>query len=614
MSLDAFKASVPIADIVGRYVKLTKKGRDLWGCCPFHSEKTPSFHVVPDRSYYHCFGCGVHGNAIDFIMELEKLEFREAIERLSALTGITAPTPVRREANAIAPSLYEMNARASRWFVEQLMSAAGRQARLYLSRRGLHKDDIARFRIGYAPDGGQALRTAFKDEGVADDLLLQTGLIARSDRNNELYDRFRDRVMFPILDQNDRVRGFGGRALSSQTMAKYLNTAETEIFKKGQLLYGQNHAAKAARQHDALIVVEGYLDVIALVKSGLENAVAPLGTAMTEEQLALAWRYAETPLLCFDGDEAGIRAAGRVALKALPLLRPGRSIAFCLLPEGEDPDSLYRERGAEDLKAQLGDKCSLADLLWRQETSGFVGDTPEARAGLEQRFQALVATISDRTVKYQYQQEFRDRLRTLWQQRRERNSVHRRSGTSTISRSQQVMVEEAHGSSSRLAIGLRDPEWLSQAALLAPLLKNPWLLRHTVERLAEIELSDTELDALRQELIEWSGRTRDLDAEVLKAHLVQYGCARALDRLRKAGCVSKTMPDGDSELLASWMEAAGSYERRLRWRREVDELEQQTLSQGSTAVSAQLSDLLRWSEIEQDADNNVSGADTPGSS
>ena len=337
LSLEEFKARLPLAEIVGRHVKLTRRGREHVGLCPFHQEKTPSFNVVEDKGFYHCFGCGAHGTAIDFVMEVEGLDFGQALDRLAELTGLQPP---QRTAGAPAESgqrLHAANAAAAVWFQAQLRGNAGREALAYLERRGVDRATASTFEIGYAPNDGQSLRQALRSQGFADAELIAAGLIKEGE-DREPYAHFRNRLMFPIADERARLVGFGGRALG-EARAKYLNTPETEIFHKGELLYNLPRAKASARERRELVLAEGYMDVIALAQAGIPQAVAPLGTAVTERQLASLWRLAEAPIVRHDGDAAGLAAAMRAAERALPVMRGGQTLRFVVLPDGDDPDS-----------------------------------------------------------------------------------------------------------------------------------------------------------------------------------------------------------------------------------------------------------------------------------
>jgi DNA primase len=411
-TLDEFKSRLPLVDIVAKHVKLTRRAREWQGLCPFHKEKSPSFAVVEDKGFYHCFGCGAHGNAIDFIMQIEHLDFADALQRLEELTGIPAP---RREGPAeprVDPDLYAINQLAADWYVAQLDGGIGREARAYLATRGLRPALIETFGRGYAPGTGRALLEARQARGIPQGKLVEAGRVLGDEEGGRApMDRFRHRLLFPIKDERGRVVGFGGRALGD-AKPKYLNTGETALFKKGDLLYGLDLALPAARAQRRVVVVEGYMDVIALAQAGCGEAVAPLGTALAEAQLERRWRLADVPVLCFDGDNAGQKAAIRAAHRALPLLAPGHSLAFVTLPKGMDPDDLIRARGAAAMDSQLAETQPLVDRLWQHELGAGPLGTPEERAGLKRRLGELANSIGDASVRGEYLAEFRRRFDT----------------------------------------------------------------------------------------------------------------------------------------------------------------------------------------------------------
>ncbi len=370
ISLDEFKARLPLVEIVARRVRLTRRGHEHVGLCPFHGEKTPSFTVSESKGFYHCFGCQQHGNAIDFVMATEGLEFADAVARLAELTGL--PLPWRAASRGPAPdqTLLAANEVAARWFAGRLASPSGAAAAAYLTRRGVDQATTLRFGLGYAPAARSALKDALLAEGHAERQLIAAGLLVQPE-DGASYDRFRERVMFPIHDRRGRVVGFGGRALGD-ARAKYLNSPETPLFHKGEILYGLALAREAARAKGTVIVAEGYMDVIALAQAGLGHAVAPLGTAISEAQLSLLWQLADEPIVCLDGDDAGLRAASRLIERALPLLKPGKSLRFALLPAGQDPDSALRTWGRESLAARLDEALGAGGLscgAWRPGAS-----------------------------------------------------------------------------------------------------------------------------------------------------------------------------------------------------------------------------------------------------
>src|SRR5438270_2867695 len=420
--LDELRARVSLPDLVGRRVRLARKGREYGGLCPFHNEKTPSFYVVEDKGFFHCFGCGAHGDAIGFVMRADNLDFIEAVERLAGEAGIAVPqqTPQERERAQRQKTLLEALAAAADFYEAQLWSprnsVGGAAARDYLAARGLDEETIRRFRLGWASDDRQALRRALSAD-FPEALLHEAGLLRQPEGGGDPYDYFRGRVLFPIGDRAGRVIAFGGRTLRDD-QPKYLNSPDTPLFEKGRVLYAwaaarANLARDAGDGAPAVIVVEGYMDVIALHRAGFGSAVAPLGTALTEMQLHELWRLAPEPVLCFDGDTAGQRAALRALHRALPALQPGRSLRFATLPPGEDPDSLVRAAGSPAVAQILAAARPLSEVLWQSELAARPIDTPERRAELERRLMAEAALIADRSVQGEYRRFLRDRLFSL---------------------------------------------------------------------------------------------------------------------------------------------------------------------------------------------------------
>lgn len=413
--LDELRSRVGLVQVVQRRVKLQKAGREWKGCCPFHNEKTPSFYVNEDKQFYHCFGCGAHGDVIRFVVEQEGLRFPDAVRSLAAEAGLEVPeeTPEARERERVQAGLHDVMAEAARWFAGQLAGLSGANARRYVGERGLSPDTVERFGIGFAPDGNK-LKAALKSHG--EDKLLECGLIGRAEDRDETYDRFRGRLMFPIRDPRGRVVGFGGRALGDG-QPKYLNSPDTALFDKGRLLYNLDQAGPVARKSARLFVAEGYLDVIALSQAGIAEAVAPLGTALTEQQLQLLWRIVPEPVLCFDGDKAGLAAAGRAARRALPLLRPGCSLRILTLPLGQDPDDIIRQHGAEHFLKLAEGAEPLHEFLWRSVLESGDASTPERRAGLRQELRELANSIADVEIKALYHNAFRESFNAAFEWR-----------------------------------------------------------------------------------------------------------------------------------------------------------------------------------------------------
>lgn len=540
--LDEIRARLSLADVVGRKVKLTKKGREHSGLCPFHNEKTPSFTVSEDKGFYHCFGCGAHGDVIGFVMQTEGLNFPEAAERLAHEAGLQMPvsSPQDREAAQRRADLYEVLDAATGWFQEQLYAADGAEARAYLERRGVAPETTAIFRLGYAPDKRGALRKAMNARGYDDDRLVEAGLMKRPDpedaggrRSQDLRDYFFNRIIFPISDRRGRVIAFGGRALGD-SKAKYLNSPETGLFHKGRVLYNMARARQAAHDTGEVIVVEGYMDVVALAQAGFPAAVAPLGTAVTEEQIEELWRMAARPTLCLDGDAAGQRAGFRAAARALPLLKPGRSLGFAVLPANEDPDSLVNSRGATAFRQVLDSAQPLADVVWLMTAADKPLDSPEERAALRVELRKAVAQIGDPDLKAEYGREMDRRVQQAFGSGsssgfsgRPRNSTAGRQG----SRSKNRAGGNGYGGRLRswgppsptARIGaLQSPEFLrrrQEQVLLAALVNHPALLLDYAEDLAVLKLESLDLDRLRQSMVDAIAREPDLDTDALKCHL-----------------------------------------------------------------------------------------------
>src|SRR5947209_1704718 len=415
--LDELRARLPVSEVVGRRVRLKKAGREWKGLSPFNKEKTPSFFVNDQKMAWFDFSSGKNGTIFDFVMETEGLSFPETVERLAAQAGMPLPQ-VSREDDAREQhrkTLHDVLELAAKFFEATLSGRAGAKARGYLADRGLDPATQVRFRLGYATSERFALKEHLGSHGIPVDDMVEAGLLVAGDDIPVPYDRFRDRVMFPIGDLRGRVVAFGGRALDKEAQAKYLNSPETALFHKGATLYNLAAARAAAHKGAALIAVEGYIDVIAMVTAGFEATVAPLGTALTADQLVLLWKMADEPTLCFDGDAAGRRAAYRAVDLALPLIKPGKSLKFASLPEGHDPDDLVRAGGREAINEVIGAARPLAHVLWMRETEAGGFDTPERRAAFEARIAEVTATIADDSVRKYYRREFGERLRRLFE-------------------------------------------------------------------------------------------------------------------------------------------------------------------------------------------------------
>lgn len=419
--LDELRNRVPISKIVGRKVawdrrKTNPAKGDWWAPCPFHHEKTASFHVDDQKGFYYCFGCHAKGDAIGFLKETENMSFIEAVEVLAAEAGMQmpAPDPKAREKADRATLLAEVMEAAIRHYRMQLQTGAGAAARDYLAGRKLGADTIERFEIGFAPDSRHALFRALKDKGFAPELIEAAGLTATPDDGGEPYDRFRGRIMFPIRDGRGRAIAFGGRAMDPNARAKYLNSPETELFDKGRNLYNLQAARAAVAKGEPLIVAEGYMDVIALVQAGIAGAVAPLGTAVTEDQLRLMWRVAPEPVIALDGDAAGLRAAARLADLAAPMIEAGQGLRFATLPAGQDPDDLIKVGGAVAMRALIAQAVPMIDILWAKVVEDRPIDSPERRAALDKDLRAMVARFADPAIRAHTEAAVKERRRDLF--------------------------------------------------------------------------------------------------------------------------------------------------------------------------------------------------------
>ncbi|WP_417817639.1 DNA primase [Tritonibacter scottomollicae] len=413
--LDELRTRVSLSDVVGRKVmwdqRKSQPGKgDLWSPCPFHHEKTASFHVDDRKGFYYCFGCHAKGDALKFVQETENVSFMEAVEILAGEAGLEMPKrdPKAAEKQDRRTQLAEVMEQAVNYFRLQLKTQGASEARAYLARRGLDQAALDRWEIGFAPDGWQNLWDALKGKDVADDLILGAGLAKPSNKGKRPYDVFRNRIMFPIRDARGRAIAFGGRAMDPNDNAKYLNSPETELFDKGRNLYNHGPARAASGRGSTLIVAEGYMDVIALAEAGFASSVAPLGTAVTDNQLQLLWRMSDEPVIALDGDTAGLRAAMRLIDMALPLLEAGKSLRFAIMPEGKDPDDLLRAEGVEAVQAVLDQAIPMVRLLWRRETEGRVFDSPERKAALDKSLREKIKLIRDPSIRQHYAEDLKE--------------------------------------------------------------------------------------------------------------------------------------------------------------------------------------------------------------
>jgi DNA primase len=533
--LDEVRARVSLSGLIGRRVRLTKRGREFTGLCPFHNEKTPSFTVNDDKGFFHCFGCGAHGDAIGFAMRSESLSFPEAVERLAAEAGLDVPraSPEETARFKAQASLRDAAEAACQWFESRLRAPEGRAALAYLRARGLDDETIQRFRLGYAPESTEALKRAIAARNVAEAQLLEVGLLKRPDDGRPPFAFFRDRIMFPIADRRGQVIAFGARALGD-AQPKYLNSPDTPLFDKGRTLYALSLARTPAAEKGELVVCEGYMDVIALHQAGFATAVAPLGTALTESQLDALWKIVAEPILCFDADAAGQRAARRAAQRALPLVGPGRSVRFATLDAGKDPDELIRAKGSQAMRAVLGQARPLVDFLWNVETAGPRPRTPEQWAALERALEQRAALIEHRETRNIYRDQLLSRYRRwlrqidreAWQKLRQKAATPAagRAGRRFVAPEPGEHLRSDFGASSRLTpLDAVAQRW---RYLLATLINHPLLIDELGERLAALPTPNETLDNLVREI--HIARSFELDSTGLQRHLNERGFVDAM--------------------------------------------------------------------------------------
>jgi DNA primase len=532
--LDEIRARVPLSQLVGRRVQLKQRARDdWWGLSPFASEKTASFHVRDDKGFFHCFSTGEHGDHFSWLMQVEGQSFPEAVEILAGMAGMEVPkaSPEERRREEKRKDLGEVVAFAAAWYAEQLEAPAGRAARDYLAGRGLEAQTVAAFQLGFAPDDRDALAAAATAAGIDMPQLLEAGLYRRPEDGRAPYPLFRNRIMFPINDRRGRPIAFGGRFMGDAKaigVGKYINSPETPLFDKSRTLYNLDRAREPARQGETLLVVEGYMDVIALWQAGFVAAVAPLGTAVTEAQIAELWRHADEPVLCLDGDVPGQKAAIRAAERALPGLQPGKSLRLAFLPAGEDPDSLVaRASGVRDFRDLVGTARPLADFLFETEIVGLRLDTPERRAKLEADLFRLAGGIKDDMVRREYQRGFRDMLFDL--HRKHSRAKLKTARRQAIREHRAGRRDEPRGPSAETPFGRQRLDSSArrlvrrrQEIVLAILVNHPTLIEE-FDEILDLFVFDPDLDKLRAALQNLALAGHALDLEGLTHHLISSG-------------------------------------------------------------------------------------------
>ncbi len=620
--LDELRARLPVSEVVGRRVRLRKSGREWKGLSPFNREKTPSFFVNDQKMAWFDFSSGKNGTIFDFVMLTEGVSFPEAVERLAAQAGMPLPkvSPEDEARDERRRTLNDIVELAAKFFETTLASRSGARARGYLADRGLDPATQIRFRLGYAPSERFALKEHLGKAGISTEDMVEAGLLVAGEDIPVPYDRFRDRVMFPITDLRGAVVAFGGRALEKDAQAKYLNSPETPLFHKGATLYNMAAARAAAHKGAPVIAVEGYVDVIAMVNAGFEGTVAPLGTALTSEQLMLLWKMSDEPTLCFDGDAAGRRAAYRAVDLALPLLTPGKSLKFARLPEGQDPDDLARNGGREAILEVVGAARPLVEVLWMREAEIGELNTPERRAAFETRLGEVTAAIGDDAVRKYYRRDFGSRLRRLFDEpararprggrlgsnewrsanggpnnqwrlpnrgrgamRRSPSAARSLTGEPYVVASPQLAVSPVHRGH-RAAIPRRE------ALILQAAINHPWLLHEHLEELAGIEFRHSATARVKGELIDIFSHGGASDGDAMAAELGRRGLAEVAMRIQKAittpsvwGAGAEAAPD---DVLMTWKQLVALHRQ---WHSLIKELREAEHALGQETTEANYS-------------------------
>lgn len=584
--LDEIRTRLSVSQVVSRRVKLKRAGREFVGLSPFKQEKTPSFTVNDQKGFYHCFATGEHGDIFTFLMKTEGLSFPESVEQLANEAGVPLPetTPEAVERAEKNHRLRDIAEAAAGFFSHCLEMKEATHAQNYLQQRGITSQQISQFRLGYAPNSRDALKLHLKNKGYTIDEIILSGMAIGGRDIPVPYDRFRDRIMFPITDMKQRVIAFGGRALDENQKAKYLNSPETPLFHKGHQLYNGAFARQAAYTHKAIIVTEGYMDVIAMDGAGFNNTVAPLGTALTAEQIQLLWRMAQEPILCFDGDSAGKKAAYRAVETALPLLKPGFSLKFAHLPDGQDPDDLLKNQGKSEMQALLNAARPLSELLWQKEYSAGEWQTPERRAALEQNLFQLINTIENQTVRTHYARDIKSRLwrafqknqglkssNNQWPKNHLQTQNHNKPGK--FSQNQRQPASHSLMTSPMLAKGKAQKNQSHEAILLVTLMNHPWLLETEDEHVSSLNFATHQGETLRDALLEVHFTKNSLDRESIAAHLELLDLssdAKSMHRMVAQNGPKYAEPNADPQQVRDgWHELMMRHHKAEELRREL---------------------------------------------
>ncbi len=622
--LDDIKARLPVSQIVGRKVKLMRQGREFTGLSPFKAEKTPSFTVNDQKGFYHCFATSAHGDIFKFVMETEGLSFKEAVESLAAEAGVQLPkeTTAQRQQVKKRDILLDICEQGCQFFENQLQTEVGAQARHYLRHRNLEHRDYKLFRVGYAPEGNNPLKAFLLEKGFSEQHLLDAGILGVSPKDkSRTYDRFRNRITFPITDLKNNVIGFGARALDPAQKAKYLNSPESDLFHKSTVLYNGASARQSAFERKQIIIVEGYMDVIRSALSGFPNTVAPMGTALTPNQLQLLWRFAPEPVLCFDGDSAGVKAAIRGMEMALPKLIPGHSLRFAFLPEGQDPDDYIAQNGQEAFAAIIQNAKSLIDVFWDHHINQGRWDTPERKAQLEHQIQSALEDIEDQSVKTYYQRDIKNRIYQYWRkveqerwaQKRSKSYAQKGTFQPNSKWGQKNQTRPSPPGSGLLKSALlqntphSSPLLQRETLLIGCMIAHSWLIDNYYEEIARLSFKTEHLDRLRTAILEiYMIETGEeaLDKKAFHHHLEVMGLQRDIQHLdnllvqRPEPYLRETVSKDFVE--QSWQQLMSLQRKETDFKQE-QERAQQRLLQNNTEENFERLNLLKSQIIDLEA-------------
>ncbi len=584
--LEEIRNRLPLSGIVSSRIKMARAGREYKGCCPFHNEKTPSFYVNDDKQFYHCFGCGAHGDVIGFVMRYDRLSFPEAVENLAGQAGLQVPhdTPIEREKFDAEKRLYQLLGRATAWFEEQLFAPAGREALAYLQGRGLGEAAIRRFRLGYAPSDAQALLRKMTSEGYAAEDLLAVGLAKKAEDRNKLYSFFRNRVLFPVGDRRGRTVAFGARILG-EGEPKYLNSPDHALFHKGKLLYGLSRARAALSQRQPIIVVEGYMDAITLAEAGYTGAVAPLGTALTEDQMQVLWKLLPpfetrdaakdySPILCFDSDNAGQRAAARAVERALPLLTAAQTIRIATITGAKDPDELIRKAGKSAFDAVIKQAQPMIDALWAIGLKDRPLRTPEERSAFSVWLKRRVGQIKDDQVRELYRSEFKKRVDEAfgWKPKNAGRGWKDAPAPKAF-----LGARRAPQSGRRV----------TEKVLLALMINHPELFDSFGEAFGAMEFHTTEFEGLRQQVLDHLSLSHGMTAEELFRALATSGETLSARQGKNRALLDETLAQDTYVFEKAARPEASSAEAEKAWREIWDRLEQEKVKEEYARARAQ---------------------------